>query len=559
MNSRAALLLAVTLIGCGRPPANQQAVPAPDLGAAAVPNTPSGVPLAVTIDDLPWAGVTRPGLTRAHGLQQIVHTLVARRVPATGFFVCGDVGSENSWAPWMRAGLAVANHSSTHRSVDAIDLAAWIDDVRSCRDRLTKVSGDAPKYFRFPYLQTGKVRALRDDAAKRIVALGHVRAPVSYDTSDWAFVDPYVKALHDGDRARANEIADAYLLHLRLGARHYRRVAIARVGREVAQVMLLHANSLLADHLGRVLDMLQQEGFRFVDLDEALADDVYARHDDWVDPVGGSWLYRIAPADLEAWGWDQGQLRAMRARFGLRENRAERIGPGLRVAPLEGVPAWVATQIEPVAANSLVYLTKERIPVLVDTPMTPGATQHLLDWIVARFGRLPGMATVSHYHFDASAGIGPLTDAGVPIVVSQRTARLLRENGADMLGALFEMFGDAFTGWTPPQAIPNFMLSEGATHRIGGTEVRVIFPGAAHAPDNVVTFFPESGVLFGGCMVKGGKNLGYLGAADLDSWPGAIGKLAALNPRYVIPGHGGRVDVAQLEHTLQLIAEKTRR
>ena len=54
---------------------------------------------------------------------------------------------------------------------------------------------------------------------------------------------------------------------------------------------------------------------------------------------------------------------------------------------------------------------------------------------------------------------------------------------------------------------------------VGGTQVRVIYPGAAHAPDNIVTFFPESGVLFGGCLVKSGDDLGNLGDADSRELP----------------------------------------
>jgi metallo-beta-lactamase class B len=81
----------------------------------------------------------------------------------------------------------------------------------------------------------------------------------------------------------------------------------------------------------------------------------------------------------------------------------------------------------------------------------------------------------------------------------------------------------------------------------------VIFPGAGHAPDNAVTWFSDSGVMFGGCMVKGGDDLGFVGDVDRTSWPDAMRRLIALAPKLVVPGHGSRLDPEQLTRTLDLL------
>jgi hypothetical protein len=77
-------------------------------------------------------------------------------------------------------------------------------------------------------------------------------------------------------------------------------------GRDVAHVLLIHANALAADHLGQVLDHFQTQGGTFVSLTEALADPIYGLDDRYTGPKGFSWLYRIDPNGTRAEQlWDE--------------------------------------------------------------------------------------------------------------------------------------------------------------------------------------------------------------------------------------------------------------
>lgn len=237
---------------------------------------------------------------------------------------------------------------------------------------------------------------------------------------------------------------------------------------------------------------------------------------------------------------------------GLVSTEPIKIGADLTAIPIAGVPAYVIRHDVPIAANSLVFLTPDGIPVLADTPWTPTATQTLLDWVERQFGRRPQLATVSHFHHDASGGTATLQAAGVTVVSSKITARLVTKRSAGMQAELVRQHGDAFVGWSVP---PSDRQLAGAqeTFEVGGTPVVVLFPGAAHAPGNVVTWFPQFGLLFGGCLVKGGKSLGYLGDANLTSYPAAVDRLIALSPKIVVSGHGSRLDPGQLENTRRLL------
>lgn len=229
-----------------------------------------------------------------------------------------------------------------------------------------------------------------------------------------------------------------------------------------------------------------------------------------------------------------------------------KIAPGLIAHRVPGVRAWRIEDVEPISANAMVILTADGTPILTDTPWTPGATEALLAWIKTTFGRLPALATIGHFHLDAAGGLGALQAAGVPVVVSQATAKLMSARGESMRKSLAKDFGAAFTGWqvaTPgsPVAIETRII-----RTVGGEPLEIIFPGHGHAPDNVVVWFPVQRVLFGGCLIKGGKSIGNLNDANLDTYAGAVRTLLALDPAVVVGGHGPRTDPGQLQTTIDL-------
>jgi hypothetical protein len=63
-------------------------------------------------------------------------------------------------------------------------------------------------------------------------------------------------------------------------------------GRDIPQILLTHVNRLNADALPELLAWLQKRGYRFITLDQALGDPVYATPDLYVGTNGPSWLHR---------------------------------------------------------------------------------------------------------------------------------------------------------------------------------------------------------------------------------------------------------------------------
>lgn len=228
------------------------------------------------------------------------------------------------------------------------------------------------------------------------------------------------------------------------------------------------------------------------------------------------------------------------------------IGPDLIAHPVPGVRAWRIEHVKPISANALVVLMADGTPVLTDTPWTPAATRQLLNWVETRFGQPPALATIGHFHLDASGGLGVLQEAGIKVIVSAHTARLMAARGEGMRKHMVKSHGAAFDGWTVPVAQNALPVATRRRLVVGGEPIEVIFPGHGHAPDNTVVWFPHQKLLFGGCLIKGGKSIGYLGDANLPTYADAVRSLLPLGAKTVVGGHGPRTDPGQLKHTIDL-------
>ncbi len=248
----------------------------------------------MTIDDLPWQRDDVPD--RLEATERILRALEDEGAPATGFVICSHIRpGEPILEKWLEAGMDLGNHTDAHLDLNKADLASWLDDVSRCNVTLEKITGKPVHWFRYPMLHQGPDAARRDAAAARVRELGLTVAHVSIDNVEWRLAAWYGEAAKQGNAARKAAIASAYREHIVAAARHYQEEARRRTGRDVAHVLLLHANALAADHLAEALADLKRAGFRFVTLEEALADPVYRLPDRYLGPWGISFLERLDP------------------------------------------------------------------------------------------------------------------------------------------------------------------------------------------------------------------------------------------------------------------------
>ena len=228
--------------------------------------------IAITLDDLPLVAsrMDTPGNQQrsTERFDRIVQAFTENKVPVTGFVIGGAI-EKGQWAfieKFRAAGLALGNHTYSHRSLNQIGADKYIADV----DRADKVLAPImtePKYFRYPYLAEG-TKESKPKVLDYLASKHYIVAPVTIDTKDFQFNEQLYKVPF---RAREKYIQQTmkkryldYVWNATLKAEKKAN------GRPVKQILLIHANVLNSYVLPDLIQMYKQNGYKFITLTAAL-------------------------------------------------------------------------------------------------------------------------------------------------------------------------------------------------------------------------------------------------------------------------------------------------
>jgi len=258
--------------------------------------------IAVTIDDLPaGAAHNMSAAAITQMTTELLGVLQQQNVPAVGFvnerklyYKWGEVDERiKALNLWLDAGFELGNHTYGHTSLNKAGLEDFKEAViegESVTRILLAQHNMKLRYFRHPYLDTGRDLETRREAEAFLVARGYRIAPVTLDAWDWNFAGIYDDAKKRGDTPLQNEVVSSYLSHHAAVFAYYEKLSKELLGYEPKQILLLHANFLEAEHIGELLEMIRKRGYRFITLEDALSDQAYSLPDDYVGEEGTNWL-----------------------------------------------------------------------------------------------------------------------------------------------------------------------------------------------------------------------------------------------------------------------------
>jgi len=261
--------------------------------------------IAVTFDDLPAVSTQRDIATWKEITNKLIKTISSNRIPAIGFVnenkLISDGRRDEARAAllrmWINAGLELGNHTYSHRSLNNTPLEEFESDTIRGEQTVTGLlteKGKKLRYFRHPFLHTGRSLETKKAFESFLAGRGYTIAPVTIDNSDWIFARAYDNARDASDDRAMKQVADAYVPYMERKIDYWERQSVALFGREVKQILLVHANAINADHFGDLVRMLRKRGYRFISLDEALKDSAYASADTFTGAAGISWIHRWA-------------------------------------------------------------------------------------------------------------------------------------------------------------------------------------------------------------------------------------------------------------------------
>lgn len=279
--------------------------------SALTQNSKTDRQVAVTIDDLPSGMADRlPAADITAMTAKLLTTLRDQKIPVVGFvnegklYKPGQVDERiKALQMWLDYGFELGNHTFSHMSLNQAGLGAWEDDIVQGESVLHILL--APKkmklrYFRHPYLDTGRDLLTRRKAEEFLTQRGYRIAPITLDGWDWMFAGVYEDAKKRNDTDLQQRLAKDYLAYHDAVCAYTEQLSLKVVGYEPKQILLLHASNLEADHIGELFDLLRKRGYRFITLEDALGDPAYSLPDTYVGEEGTGWI--------DHWAITQGKI-----------------------------------------------------------------------------------------------------------------------------------------------------------------------------------------------------------------------------------------------------------
>jgi peptidoglycan/xylan/chitin deacetylase (PgdA/CDA1 family) len=260
-----------------------------------------------TIDDLPVVNYGNNGQEFHLNLtKKLLTGLNQKGIKAIGFVNEGKMYDKDEkiipfqkkcLEMWLKAGMDLGNHTLGHRDYNNSDFDIYTSQIIS-GEKQTKILlnkyGNGLKYFRHPFLHVGATKERADSLAFFLEKNKYTVAPVTIDNEDYIFASAYAKTLNKGDLELAQKIGEDYLKYMEEKVLFYEKQSDALFGRQIAQTLLIHASLLNADYILKLAEMYVRNGYEFVGIDTALADEAYKTPITKFGKYGISWMDRWA-------------------------------------------------------------------------------------------------------------------------------------------------------------------------------------------------------------------------------------------------------------------------
>ena len=152
-------------------------------------------------------------------------------------------------------------------------------------------------------------------------------------------------------------------------------------------------------------------------------------------------------------------------------------------------------------------------------------TQQPIKWVV-------NVNSQNHYWL----GNDYFKSLGATLIASKEGERVMREMGAQQLEANQTLLKEKAAG--TQLTYPTDLVNDKRELKLGKTVVQLLHFGPAHTPGDMAVWLPEQKILFSGDIIYTERLLAVIPIGNSANWIEAFDKLAALNPKTVVPGHG---------------------
>lgn len=198
--------------------------------------------------------------------------------------------------------------------------------------------------------------------------------------------------------------------------------------------------------------------------------------------------------------------------------------------------------------------------IVVDTGTSHAHGQALLEAIATVTDAPVRLALVTHVRPEFLFGGTAFQARGIPVVMHERSARLMAARCETCLKTLHQTAGAAAMQGSRVYT-PDRTFGTGHLLELIGRPVRVLYYGHSSGPGDIAVLDVDSGVLFAGGLLDV-QRVPDIQDSDLPGWHQALAALRGTGARRVVPGHGPVAEagaaIAGVEAYLAALEKKTR-
>jgi metallo-beta-lactamase class B len=190
-----------------------------------------------------------------------------------------------------------------------------------------------------------------------------------------------------------------------------------------------------------------------------------------------------------------------------------------------------------VPCNGLIVFD-EGEAIIFDTPVDDATSEKVIRWVEDSLKCKVKAVIATHFHEDCVGGLKAFHEHKIPSYATNKTIAFDKDHKFPV----------------PQKGFDNKL-----DLKVGKKAVIAAFHGEGHTRDNIIGYFPDEKVMFGGCLIKElDAKEGNLADANVEAWPGTVMKIKQQYPdvKVVIPGHGKIGDSALLDYTVKLFSKK---
>ena len=258
---------------------------------------PEKLKVALTFDDLPLNGTLPDGARESDFARDTIKVLKKHRIPPSYGFINAYKLERNpdgakALQIWVKGGHPLANHTYTHLDLTKNSVEDFQREILRNEPSLELLMPDVGKHdwrwFRYPYLHEGDTLEKRRAVRAFLASSGYRIAQTTIDFEDYLWNSAHARCWMKKDAEGIAWLRESY----RTAAREFIRLDLANsravFGRDIHHVMLLHLGSFSSHILPDLFEILDEEGFEIVTLEEAQKDPAYDYDPDVADARGGT-------------------------------------------------------------------------------------------------------------------------------------------------------------------------------------------------------------------------------------------------------------------------------